>query len=138
MADPMSRLGLALGSMLLIGGCSMSGRAPTELVGIWDLISTDSGGGAIPRTGTRMVITERSIEMVAPSGARKVMGEIAGTHLMTTPKGIDLSNGGSVGRGIYEVTGDELKLIVCDPSQPRPSEFKGHRQGMLFVLKRHR
>ena len=85
-----------------------------------------------------MHITESSIEMVTASGARKSMGEISGTHQTTTPKGVDLSNGGRVGRGIYEVTGDELNLIVCDPGQPRATEFKGQRLGMLFVTRRHR
>jgi hypothetical protein len=76
--------------------------------------------------------------MVNASGARKMMGGIAGTHLATTPKGIDLTKGEKVGHGIYEITGEAMRLMICDPGLPRPTEFKGQRQGILFVLKRHR
>ena len=77
-------------------------RAPAELVGTWDLVSVDRGDGPTTRPGVRMEITEESIGMQAPSGAKKSMGEIAGAYPTTIPKGIDLSNGGKIGRGIYE------------------------------------
>jgi uncharacterized protein (TIGR03067 family) len=83
-----------------------------------------------------MEITRDEVLMRAPSGATKRMGKIERIDPGASPKEIDLRNGEWVGLGIYELNGDLLRLIICDPGQPRPSEFVGTRKGMIFTLRR--
>lgn len=126
------------GAPFVVEGAEQSAaRAPLELIGTWDVLSTDGGGGPTNRSGVRMEISEDSIKMVASNGATKPMGKIAAVNASSEPKKLDLWLGGKVGEGIYELTGDGLRLIVCDPGQPRPKELKGQRAGMLFTLRRH-
>ena len=114
----------------------VEGRDVSELVGMWELVSVDNGDGPNRRPGIRIEITEHSMRFRAASGSTKLMGDIVGTDATIKPKQVDLRNGSTLGHGIYEIDGDELKLIVCDPGYPRPSEFKGQAHGMLFALKR--
>jgi uncharacterized protein (TIGR03067 family) len=109
-----------------------------NLVGTWNIVSMDSGKRAEEMDGFKLIISEKSIEFRAPSGATKKMGEISRIDGVPKPAQIDLQNGTETGLGIYELKGDNLKLIVRDPGQQRAKEFKGSPQGMLFTLKREK
>ena len=107
-----------------------------ELIGKWEVISIDGGGGPDAIQGFHLDVTDATITIVSSSGAERSMGQIRRIDPATTPKQIDLRNGSEICLGIYELHGDSLKLIVRDPGSERPREFKGARDGMLFTLKR--
>jgi uncharacterized protein (TIGR03067 family) len=109
-----------------------------KLVGTWKMVSMDNGKGAKETDGFKLVISDKSIEFRAPNGATKKMGAISRVDGAVKPAQIDLKNGTETGLGIYELNGDDLKLIVRDPGQERAKEFKGTPQGMLFILKREK
>lgn len=133
--------GVALG-LALLAGSSVTGddgkKEPEKLTGTWKLVSMDNGKGATETDGFKLVITDKSIEFRAPGGATKKMGDIGRIDGSAKPAQIDLKNGTDTGLGIYELKGDDLKLIVRDPGRDRAAEFKGTPQGMLFVLKREK
>jgi len=107
-----------------------------ELIGTWSVVSIDHGAGPDPKAGFHLAITDTEITFLAPNGATKTMGQLHRIDPMATPCEIDLRNGNSVGFGIYELVGDSLKMIVCNPGAGRPAELKGSRDAMLFTLKR--
>jgi uncharacterized protein (TIGR03067 family) len=55
-----------------------------------------------------------------------------------SPKEIDVDLDGSVGRGIYELDGDNLKIIHGDVGGARPATFdsKEGSNSILMILKR--
>jgi uncharacterized protein (TIGR03067 family) len=108
-----------------------------ELIGKWVVVSIDSGAGPAAKEGFHLDITAATITFVAPNGATKTMGHIHRIDPTSNPKQIDLRNGSDIGLGIYELDGSSLKLIVRNPGSDRPQELTGHRDGMLFMLKRN-
>lgn len=54
------------------------------------------------------------------------------------PKAIDVDMDGTVGEGIYELDGDNLKLIHGEAGDPRPTEFvsKEGSKRTLMIFKR--
>jgi uncharacterized protein (TIGR03067 family) len=134
---------LVLGLVVLLAGPSLAedskkdGKKDAEkLVGTWKMVSMDAGKGAKETDGFKLVISEKTIEFRAPNGAMMKMGDISRIDGSARPAQIDLKNGTETGPGIYELKGDDLKLIIRDPGQERAREFKGTPQGVLFVLKR--
>jgi uncharacterized protein (TIGR03067 family) len=132
-------LGLCLGVMLLSAPVSAADfKTATELSNLlvyWRIVSLDSGAGPKKLEGFKLVISEDKMELHTPNGAKKTMGYISDINSSTKPKQIDLDFGGRKGFGIYELTGDTLKLIVKDPGEKRAMEFKGDAKGMLFLFK---
>jgi uncharacterized protein (TIGR03067 family) len=102
------------------------------------MVSMDSGKGAKDTDGFKLVISDKSIEFRAPNGQTKKMGDTGRIDGTAKPAQLDLKNGTETGLGIYELNGDELKLLVRDPGQERAKEFKGTPKGMLIVLKREK
>lgn len=109
-----------------------------KLVGTWIVVSIDAGNEVQELNGFKMVISKKIIFLQAPNGAKKLMGDIRRIDGQARPGQIDLRKGKETGLGIFELDGDYLKLIIRDPGQERPTEFKGTPTGMLFTLKRER
>lgn len=109
-----------------------------KLAGTWIVLSIDDGKQVQKLNGFKMEITKESIILEAPNGAKKTMGDISRIDGQVRPGQIDLRKGNAKGFGIFELDGDYLKLIVCDPGQERPTVFKGTPTGLLFTLKRER
>jgi uncharacterized protein (TIGR03067 family) len=128
--------------LVLVAGASLADegdkKALEKLVGTWNIVSRDDGSGAKKMDGFKLVVSDKSIEFRAPNGATKKMGDIGRVDGSAKPAQIDLKNGTETGAGIYELSGDDLKLIVRDPGQERAKEFKGMPKGMLFILKREK
>ena len=79
----------------------------------------------------------------------KIVGKEAGADIdirgkytldpSTTPKSIDLDGDGMSLKGIYELDGDALKILLARPGSDRPTSFEGDRlgaEGKYWVLKR--
>lgn len=133
--------GTALGLVLLTGSLLIADEGKNgleKLKGTWKLVSMDNGKGAKEADGFKLVISDKDLEFRAPSGAAKKMGDISRVDGFAKPAEIDLKNGTETGLGIFELKGDDLKLIVRDPGQERAKEFKGTPRGVLFILKREK
>jgi uncharacterized protein (TIGR03067 family) len=56
-----------------------------------------------------------------------------------TPKEIDLDMDGSVGKGIYQLDGDSLKIVHGEVGDARPKDFPKAGSGLtVLVLKRQK
>jgi uncharacterized protein (TIGR03067 family) len=56
-----------------------------------------------------------------------------------TPKEIDLDMDGSVGKGIYQLEGDTLRIVHGEVGNPRPKDFPAAGSGLtVLVLKREK
>ncbi len=108
-----------------------------KLVGSWNIVSIDKGKGAKETPGFKLSISDKKIVVRASNGTAKKMVDISRVDVAVKPQ-IDLKNGTETGLGIYELSGDDLKLLVRDPGQERAKEFKGTPQGILFTLKREK
>ena len=66
------------------------------------------------------------------------MSKMTGPSADKKPKAIDVDMDGNVGEGIYQLDGDNLKLIHGEAGDPRPTEFvsKEGSRLTLMVLKR--
>ena len=118
------------------GDTPAAGVGDHELIGRWTLISIDSGEGPRAKEGFHLDLTGATITFVAPNGTTNTMGQLHRIDPATQPKQLDLQNGDNIAFGIYHLEGDTLKLLVRDPGSDRPTEFKGARDGMLFILER--
>jgi len=70
--------------------------------------------------------------MLAPTGDKKVMGRTVRVDETKRPAEIDLERDGLVGLGIFEISGTSMRLIIANPGEPRPTEFRGRPEAMLF------
>jgi uncharacterized protein (TIGR03067 family) len=131
-------LGLVLGAVLFpaLARAEDGKKDAARLKGTWSIIARDSGTGPKDTDGFKLIITDKDITFRAPNGATKKMGDISRIDGSTNPAQIDLKLGDQTGFGIYELKGTALKLIVRDPGEERPKEFKGTAKGILFTLKR--
>ncbi len=119
--------------------CAVShASGPDELYGTWNVEAFGSRSGLKKLEGFRVKIDRKRIVVVAPTGAEKPLGEIDRIDAKKKPAEIDLKEGGKVLPGIFELSGDSLKLAVSEPGGKRPAEFAGKAGTLLFVLKRSR
>ena len=133
------KYGVALILAVLIASAIIScRRAPTTAFdpprGTWEIQSIDSGGGPQDRRPLMLIWNSMDLFMLAPTGEKKVMGRIARVDETKKPAEIDLERDGIVGFGIFEVTGNSMKLIIANPGDPRPREFRGQSEAMLFIV----
>ena len=57
----------------------------------------------------------------------------------TTPKEIDLDMEGNIGKGIYQLDGDSLKIVHGEVGDARPTEFPKAGSGLtVLVLEREK
>ncbi|QJW96794.1 hypothetical protein [Frigoriglobus tundricola] len=133
--------GVVLGLALLSGSSLIADdgkNGPEKLKGTWALVSRDFREGPKKADGFKLIISDKSFEFHAPNGATKKMGDISRIEATAKPAQVDLKNGTDAGLGIYELNGDDLKLVIRDPGQERATEFKGTSKGMLFIFKREK
>ena len=122
----------------LIVSCRRS-PSETETVppfGTWQVVSADFGGDLRQKSGFRLMITESNMEILAPTGGRKLMGSVIRISSNSIPRQIDIVKDGFQGLGIFEVDGNTMRLLIANPGKPRPTDFKGGPGNSLFILNR--
>lgn len=109
-----------------------------RLQGTWRLVSGERQGRAIPDEvvrEVRLVFTDDELATKTKGGtmtARFTL--IPGTD----PRAIDLDMAGAVGRGIYLLDGDDLKIAHGEVGTPRPTGFDPSPSLTILVLKREK
>jgi uncharacterized protein (TIGR03067 family) len=118
-------------------GCSpSSSRDDGEPIGTWHAVSLDQGAGPENAAGIQIVITRERVVMCRPDGEATVWGETARIDPSTRPREIDIRDPRGMWLGIYEVAGEDLKLVVNEPGEARPGKFRGSPKGLLFKMQR--
>jgi uncharacterized protein (TIGR03067 family) len=102
--------------------------------GSWALVSGERNGSPIPE--------ELAKKVTLVFGGDKLTTKTATGDLVTKfklysekePAEIDVDVGGEIGRGIYQLTGDDLKILHGEVGTPRPTEFATKAGSGLTML----
>ena len=123
------RCGLAMS--LVVGLWVVSGvvQAAESLQGVWRLSSGSAEGQALeePQLKEGKLVIRNDNYTVSLVG----IGTMTGTqklHPSQEPKAIDITDAdgprqGQTCLGIYEMDGDEFRVVFAAPGRPRPSKF---------------
>src|SRR5262249_30534152 len=127
---------------LLVGALGARGgdAKKEKLEGTWAVVSGEKGGEKAPEgelEGVKIIIA--GDKMTFQQGGKDQEGSIK-LDPGKKPKEIDITRGEKTARGIYELTGDTLKLCVAFTGSDRPTQFKTEAgaQVMMLVLKREK
>jgi uncharacterized protein (TIGR03067 family) len=116
-----------------------------RLKGTWRIVSISEDGKANDRAyeNVRFKFNDNVMTMTDKTGTPLKRGDgkpeerVFVLNLNSTPKAIDLTISNKFqSLGIYDLSGDELKLCTAEPGTARPSEFKSKLGVALVVLKR--
>jgi uncharacterized protein (TIGR03067 family) len=129
------KFGIALGfvvSMLMGADAAKNDKAPNlnPFHGVWQLSSGEADGKALKETqlkGGKLVIEgDRYTVTLADTGSVTGTQKLGATQ---EPQTIDItdesgSRQGETCLGIYELKGDEFRVVFASPGGPRPSKFE--------------
>ena len=110
-----------------------------KIQGTWALVSGERNGKPFPDEVVRHVqLIFGGDKLTTQHKDRKT--EAAFTlDPSKTPREIDLDMGGSIGKGIYQLDGDTLKIVHGEVGDARPKEFPEAGPGLtVLVLKREK
>jgi uncharacterized protein (TIGR03067 family) len=108
-----------------------------EIQGTWKIVSAVAEGK--PETAPVMTFAIGGGKMTPVNGPQS--GESGEYRLDSTalPKAIDIIEpGAKIARGIYTLAGDDLKICVAKPGDPRPAKFESQPgiETAIIALKR--
>lgn len=111
-----------------------------KLQGTWKIVSGTHGDQPVPaETFQGMSITYKGDKMMMKMGDMTLNW---GFKLDQTkkPKEIDVDMDGKIGKGIYELDGDTMKVAHGEEGDPRPKDFaaKAGSKVSIIVLKREK
>jgi len=117
-----------------------SAKDLTKLEGTWKMTAMEVDGKDVPSEKLdSATLTIRGSKYSVQSGKAKHEVEIK-LDATKTPREIDMQfldgpNKDRVGRGIYQIDGDKLKICrALDPQDERPKSFKTAGQVNYFVM----
>jgi uncharacterized protein (TIGR03067 family) len=107
-----------------------------KIQGTWELVSGERNGKPLPDEVIQHVkLIFAGDKLTTQHKDRKTEATFK-LDANKTPKEIDLDMDGSVGKGIYQLDGDSLKLVHGEVGDPRPKEFPKEGSGLtVLVLK---
>jgi uncharacterized protein (TIGR03067 family) len=110
-----------------------------RIQGTWTVVSAESRGKPLPDDMMQHV---RLIFDGDTHTTKHKNGEMRATFRLnpeTTPREIDMDMDGHVGKGIYELEGDTLKIVHGEVGDARPGEFPPAGSGLtVLVLSREK
>ena len=110
-----------------------------KIQGTWLLVSGERGGKPLPPEITKNIkLVFAGDKLTTKNKDRKSEASFK-LDATTKPKEIDIDMEGSVGRGIYQLDGDNLKIAHGEVGDPRPTEFPKELSGLtVLVLQREK
>jgi uncharacterized protein (TIGR03067 family) len=110
-----------------------------KIQGTWALVSSQRNGKPLPDEVVRHVkLIFAGDKLTTQVKDRKTEATFK-LDPTRTPKEIDLDMDGNVGKGIYQLDGDTLKIVHGEVGEARPRDFPKAGSGLTFlVLKRER
>lgn len=131
---------LAASGLLLAAGPAEEKPTMTDeqkIQGAWSLVSGERHGKPFPEDVVKNVTLVFAKDILTTKNRDRETTAKFTLHEHETPKQIDLDMDGSIGEGIYELTGDDLKLLHGEVGDPRPAAFDANRDHLtLLILKR--
>jgi uncharacterized protein (TIGR03067 family) len=129
---------ICLLAALLAAGCGKKDDQQA-LTGSWKVVSAEEGGKPPEETikKTKVLIIDTDFSLHDANGRRTMKYKIDATK---SPKHIDLDWDNHVQPGIYELSGDDLKVCFDQAGKTRPTAFKTEAgdKVLLLVLKREK
>lgn len=113
----------------------------SALQGMWKTEKMIKGGNEAPADVIKTWKLECKGKRFIPHGDKHDDPADFALDASKSPKTIDIKpEGGETMKGIYELTGDRLKICFAEPGQNRPKEFKSPAGSdlILLVLKREK
>jgi uncharacterized protein (TIGR03067 family) len=105
-----------------------------RIQGTWSVVSGEHGGKPIPAE------VARNVKLVFAGNKLTTMNKDRKTEATfkldpdKKPKEIDVDMDGNVGKGIYQLDGDNLKIAHGEVGDPRPKDFPEKEGSGLTVL----
>jgi uncharacterized protein (TIGR03067 family) len=118
-------------------------KAKDDVAGTWSVVSVTIGGQDMDDAkGDTVTFADGTVKMKGKNGDHegtyKVRADKKPKQMDFTPS--DGDQAGKVRKGIYELKGDTLKVLIAEPDEKRPKDFK-NKDGaglMYVVLKREK
>ena len=133
---------IALLTILLLPATSLladeaSDKVLKQLEGDWKIEKLVFGGEEAPAEVTAKTTLMFKGDEITPSDKPKDVAKIK-LDSSKKPGHLDLTDKSKTMPGIYELTGDDLKICFTDGGGERPMEFKSEKDSkhVLIVLKR--
>jgi uncharacterized protein (TIGR03067 family) len=108
--------------------------------GTWTFESVEAGGKVIPAAEFKgMTVTFKGDKYAVKKGAEVVEAATLKVDPSKSPRAFDVTvvegpNKGAVMLGIYEISGDTLKVCFDPEGKKRPTEFKGASGSQTLVV----
>jgi uncharacterized protein (TIGR03067 family) len=139
------------GSFLVVVACGLAlaiddtqGTKPMtdaqKIQGTWALKSAERNGKPLPNEVTKQITLIFAGDKLATRNEDRTTTATFKLHPDQSPKGIDMDMDGNLGLGIYQLDGDDLKIVHGEVGDPRPKDFdfKGTAGLTLLVLTREK
>jgi uncharacterized protein (TIGR03067 family) len=109
-----------------------------KIQGTWSVVAGTRNGKAVPEERAKsiqLVFAGNKFTIKTKDQVRDFTFKL---YPDKKPKAIDVDMDGAVGEGLYDLDGDDLKIIHGESGDPRPKEFvsKEGSKLTLMVLKR--
>jgi uncharacterized protein (TIGR03067 family) len=104
------------------------------LQGTWVLVSGERGGKPVPAEvakDLRLVIAGNKMTLQNKDRKATFTFKLKSDK---KPKQIDVDMDGKVGKGIYQLDGDSLKIAHGELGDPRPKEFPTKKGSQLTIM----
>jgi uncharacterized protein (TIGR03067 family) len=128
---------------VLLGGDQPKGKQPMgdqeKIQGTWAIVSGERGGKALPAEviqSIHLIFAENKLTTKRKDRQTEATFKL---NSASTPKEIDLDMDGNIGKGIYKLDGDTLKIVHGEVGDDRPKDFPEPGSGLtVLVLKREK
>ena len=108
-----------------------------NLQGVWQMVSMEIEGKALPADEIKgFKLTVKGNKGSHPGKDAKNDEATIKLDPSKTPKTIDMATKGMTFVGIYSIEGDNLKICGAKAGGDRPTEYKGGKDVVYYVLKR--
>jgi uncharacterized protein (TIGR03067 family) len=118
---------------LVLGACLVARAAPPEdvlrreqerLEGTWRVVAAEAGGAAIPAREFRdLTLTFKGGAFTARRGDEQAQAGTYSIDPARSPREMDITRGRDRQVGIYQVTGNTLKICAGPANGGRPTTF---------------
>jgi uncharacterized protein (TIGR03067 family) len=109
------------------------------LQGVWQMVSMEIEGKALPADEIKgFKLTFKGNQGSHSGRDGKIEEATIKLDPSKKPKAIDMTTQGKTLVGIYSIEGDNLKICSAKPGGNRPTEFKGGKDVVYYVLKREK
>jgi uncharacterized protein (TIGR03067 family) len=131
---------IATGSLLIaaIVACMRKEKRPMtdqeQIQGTWVLEAAERSGKATPEEAARHIRLVFDGDKLLTKNKDRVTEAKFRLNPDTKPSEIDLDMDGQVGRGIYVLQGDSLKIVHGEVGDVRPTEFAASEGSGLTLL----